>query len=83
MGAGGRSWHGVDQNVRARARGAGPPIRVAPEALRAIPTSDYPTPAQRPLNSRLSTEKLRRHFGLTLPHCTVGVNLMLDEVLSR
>jgi dTDP-4-dehydrorhamnose reductase len=77
------SWHGYAQHVIERARAAGLPIRVAPEALRAIPTSDYPTPAVRPLNSRLSTEKLRRHFGLTLPHWTVGVNRMLDEVLSR
>ncbi|MFM8667383.1 MAG: dTDP-4-dehydrorhamnose reductase [Betaproteobacteria bacterium] len=77
------SWHGYAHHVIERARAAGLPIRVAPEALRAIPTSDYPTPAVRPLNSRLSTEKLRRQFGLTLPHWTVGVNRMLDEVLSR
>ncbi|MFM8636916.1 MAG: sugar nucleotide-binding protein, partial [Betaproteobacteria bacterium] len=77
------SWHGYAQHVIERARAAGLPIRVAPEALRAVPTSEYPTPAVRPLNSRLSTEKLRRQFGLTLPHWTVGVNRMLDEVLSR
>jgi dTDP-4-dehydrorhamnose reductase len=77
------SWHGYAQHVIERARAAGLPIRVQPEAVRAIPSSEYPTPAVRPLNSRLSTEKFRRHFGLALPHWTVGVDRMLDEVLSR
>ena len=32
-----------------------------------IATTDYPTPAQRPANSRLDNEKLRRVYGLELP----------------
>lgn len=35
----------------------------APE-LEPIRTSEYPTPARRPANSRLSTEKIQRHFGV-------------------
>lgn len=81
--AGETSWHGYAQHVIERARAAGLPIRVTPGAVRAIPTSDYPTPAVRPLNSRLSTDKVRQSFGLTLPHWTVGVDRMLDEVLAR
>ena len=46
-------------------------------------TSAYPTPAQRPLNSRLSTAKLQRAFGLHLPHWQSGVDRMLTEVLGR
>ena len=80
--AGETSWHGYAQHVIEAARARGLPIRVKAENLRAIPTADYPTPAVRPLNSRLSTDKALRHFGLTLPHWTQGVDRMLDEVLK-
>ena len=58
-------------------------MRVAPDAIHSIPTSDYPTPAARPLNSRLATHRLQQAFGLTLPHWQVGVERMLTEVLGR
>ena len=32
-----------------------------------IPTSAYPTPARRPLNSRLDCSSLTSHFGITRP----------------
>jgi len=76
------SWHGYAQHVIETARARGLPVRVKPDAVRAIPSSEYATAAARPLNSRLSTEKIRRTFGLTLPHWTLGVNRMLDEILT-
>lgn len=75
------SWHGYARFVIEWARAHGQPIRVAPDALRPIPTSQYPTPATRPLNSRLSTQKLQQAFGLRLPHWQTGVERMLREVL--
>ncbi len=75
------SWHAYAQHVIEFARARGLPIKVSPEQVLAIPTSDYPTPAQRPLNSRLSTAKLQEAFGLHLPHWQVGVERMLDEIL--
>ena len=39
-----------------------------PANLVAIPSSEYPTPAQRPHNSRLDVSKLERVFGLQLQH---------------
>lgn len=81
--AGETSWHGYAQHVIETARQRGLAIRVSPEGVRPITTAEYPTPAVRPLNSRLSTDKVRRTFGLTLPDWKVGVNRMLDEVLAR
>ena len=46
-----------------------------------IATSAYPTPARRPLNSRLDTRKLQTTFGLTLPPWQAGVARMLAETL--
>lgn len=38
---------------------------LAVPVVRPIPTSEYPTPARRPANSRLDTGKLRREYGVT------------------
>jgi dTDP-4-dehydrorhamnose reductase len=82
--AGGETnWHGYASFVIEWARRHGVPIKVAVDAIKAIPTSAYPTPAARPLNSRLDTHKLQAAFGLTLPHWELGVERMLTEVLSR
>ena len=78
--AGETSWHGYARHVIEFARAAGQPIRVAPEAVVAVPTSAFPTPAKRPGNSRLNTRKLRDAFGLALPPWQVGVERMLTEV---
>lgn len=76
------SWHGYARHVIEWARARGHALRVAPEAILPIPTRAYPTPAQRPLNSRLDTRKLRRAFDLKLPHWQPGVDRMLSEVLG-
>ncbi len=77
------SWHAYASFVIEWARAAGQPIRVAPEAIRPIPTAEYPTPARRPLNSRLATDKLQQAFGLQLPDWQHGVSRMLTEILGR
>ena len=77
------SWHGYASHVIDFARTAGLPVKVAPGAIEAVPTSAFPTPAKRPLNSRLDTAKLRGRFGVVLPDWRHGVDRMLTEVLGR
>ncbi len=77
------SWFDYARFVIEWARAQGVAIRVAPEAIEAIPTTAYPTPAQRPLNSRLSTAKVQHAFGIRLPHWQPGVARMLAEHLGR
>lgn len=78
--AGETSWHGYARHVIEFARAAGQPIKVAPQDITAVPTSAFPTPAKRPGNSRMNTEKLRSSFGLALPSWQAGVERMLTEV---
>jgi dTDP-4-dehydrorhamnose reductase len=79
--AGETSWHGYARHVFAKAREAGVALKVAPEAVEAVPTTAYPTPARRPLNSRLDTARFRAAFGLVLPDWQIGVDRMLAETL--
>lgn len=81
--AGGETdWHAYARFVIDYARAAGQTLRVKPECIEPIPTSAYPTPARRPLNSRLDTRKLQTAFGLHLPHWQAGVERMLAELLG-
>jgi dTDP-4-dehydrorhamnose reductase len=81
--AGVTTWHAYATLVIEWARARGLPIKVAADAISAVPTTAYPTPAQRPLNSRLDTRKLQRTLGLTLPPWQQGVQRMLAEVLNQ
>lgn len=74
------SWHGYAEHVIAWARRHGQDLKV--QTVEAIPTRAYPTPAQRPLNSRLDTTRLREAFGLHLPPWQSGVERMLTEFLG-
>jgi len=80
--AGETSWHGYARRVIARAIGLGQVLKAGPDAVQPIPTSQYPTPAQRPLNSRLDCCRLQQAFGLVLPPWEQGVDRMLTEVLA-
>lgn len=77
------TWHEYASMVIDYARDSGVGIKVARDAIHAVPTSAFPTPAQRPHNSRLSTEKLKHTFNLTLPDWKVGVARMLAETLEK
>jgi len=55
----------------------GPACRV-----RAIQTSEYPTRARRPQNSRLDCSKLDRVFGIRLPPWETSLRACLDQLLS-
>ena len=48
--------------------------------LNAIPTSAYPTPAARPLNSRLDCESTRKVFSIDRPDWKKGLKTVLSEM---
>ncbi len=50
--------------------------------LRPVASADYPTPACRPLNSRLSTERLRREFALDPRPWQEAVGEIVDALVA-
>ncbi|WP_130900031.1 dTDP-4-dehydrorhamnose reductase [Pseudomonas sp. Sample_11] len=79
--AGEVSWHGYASHVIDFAKANGEALAV--KEIKSIETVAYPTPARRPLNSRLDTQKLRDNFSLHLPDWQSGVTRMLREVLNK
>ena len=79
--AGEVSWHGYASHVIDFAKAQGEELAVT--TVNPIETTAYPTPARRPLNSRLNTQKLRDNFSLHLPDWQSGVTRMLREVLNK
>jgi dTDP-4-dehydrorhamnose reductase len=75
------TWHGYASHVIAQAKVMKPELDWKVADIASVPTSAFPTPALRPLNSRLCTNKLQQDFGLVLPHWSQGVNRMLAEIL--
>ena len=69
------SWFGFASAIAERLRAQGK--RCA--ELLPIPSSDYPTPARRPLNSRLDGERLEQEWQISLPHWEQA----LDACLAR
>jgi dTDP-4-dehydrorhamnose reductase len=78
--AGETSWHGYARFVLDCAAKSGRALKASPETVDPVATSAFPTPAQRPHNSRLNTAKLRSAFGLQLPAWQQGVARMLAEI---
>lgn len=76
------SWHGYASYVLDFAQRAGLTLKVSPEGIVPVPTSAFQTPAKRPHNSRMNTEKLQDTFGLYLPNWEKGVERMLTEILD-
>ena len=82
LAAGGETnWNLYAKHVLAQAQQAQPAIKLKAIEVAPVPTSDFPTPAVRPHNSRLDTRKLQTTFGLTLPPWQQGVARMVAEIL--
>jgi dTDP-4-dehydrorhamnose reductase len=69
------SWFGFAQAIGEALRQQGKPCA----ALLPIPSSDYPTPAARPLNSRLDCSRLQRDWGVSQPDWQTALCECLTE----
>lgn len=79
------SWHGFSQEIIRlyqqiqEARNL-PRLKLTVENVDQINTVDYPTPARRPLNSRLATEKLERLISRQLPSWNVALADVINTI---
>ena len=71
------TWFGYAQRLFKTARRLGLPLALPPEGLQPVPSSEYPTPARRPANSRLDCNKFQETFGLTLPGWEEDVDMLV------
>jgi dTDP-4-dehydrorhamnose reductase len=74
--AGVTSWHGFAQAIQSL---ESPNNTHTSAHLLAIASSEYPTPAQRPSNSRLNNDKLERVFGLRLQDWGTALALCMEQ----
>ncbi len=77
--AGECSWFDYAQFVFELAKQKGQSLAI--QKVNAIETTAYPTPAKRPLNSRLNTNKLQANFKIHLPNWKLGVAQVLEEII--
>lgn len=74
--AGETTWHGFAAAIFAGWARRGHRV----PRLEPITTAQYPTPAQRPQNSRLDCSKIARAFGVRLPPWQASLERCLDEL---
>jgi dTDP-4-dehydrorhamnose reductase len=79
------SWYGfsceiINQYNRLIAEKNWPALKTQLDSIVAITTSDYPTPAARPANSRLHNTKLKQTFGVELPSWQQGLGDVMQKL---
>ena len=82
------SWHGLAVFAIETAATCGEGIEVKSENILPIPATDYPVPARRPHNSRLSNAKLKKAlsemaFTTQYPHWQEQVEAYVKEYVSN
>jgi dTDP-4-dehydrorhamnose reductase len=71
------SWCGFAREIFAQASER---FGLSQPQVKPIPSSAYPLPARRPMNSRLSSDKLESAFGVQLPSWEQGVALVFETL---
>ncbi|NOU10301.1 MAG: dTDP-4-dehydrorhamnose reductase [Nitrospira sp.] len=75
------NWCDYARFVVSGALALGKSLKLLPDSIRAIASSEYPLPAKRPANSRLDTQKLRSRFEVELPDWQSGIRHILQQIV--
>ncbi|MBC8409631.1 MAG: dTDP-4-dehydrorhamnose reductase [Rhodobacteraceae bacterium] len=76
---GNTSWYGFSQYLLEEGQSIVDGLSRHSIDLNPIATSQYPTPAKRPQNSLLNTNKIRQEFGVVMPKWQVHVDRFLNQ----
>ncbi len=77
------NWCDYARFVVSGALALGKSLKLSPDSIRAIASSEYPLPAKRPANSRLDTQKLRSRFEVELPDWQSGIRHILQQIVVK
>ncbi len=76
------SWYGFAAQIFDEARNRGLTLALKEGNLGQIPSIEFPTPATRPQNSRLSLEKIESKFEMVMPTWQSQLSLTIEEWLD-
>ncbi len=76
------TWHAYAQHVIGLGHAQGLALKAQVSDVHPIRTEDYPLPAPRPRNSRLSTQKFETTFGLRLPPWQAGLPPVIEKAAT-
>lgn len=77
------SWHEFSQEIFRLAKESGMQLSIDTEKVYPISTSAYPTPATRPLNSRMEVAKLEKSLNIQMPCWQSQLSQTLSEYLEK
>jgi len=75
------NWHEFACAIFKQAKANG--INIKANDIKPVPSSAYPTPAKRPLNSRLSLNKLQSNLGINMPTWQDGLTAFFAAKLAN
>jgi len=76
------TWHGIAVAAVEAALVTGAALKLTPSSIAAIPASEYPLPAPRPANSRLSVDRVEEVFGIRCPDWRAHLARIVSELLK-
>lgn len=77
------SWYDYARHIVTMANKAGVATRTSPDHIYPVSSDAYPTPAKRPVYSRLNTQKIENRFQITLPFWRDEVDRCVASILSE
>lgn len=73
------NWCDFARAIMTEARELGVALKIEAERVKPIPTSEYPAPAPRPLNSRLDVSRIEQSLGLVMPDWRQALQLTVRD----
>jgi len=77
------NWYEIAKFVLEESQLLGTKLRVSPDMVQPVPSTAFPTPAIRPANSLLDSQKIKTTFGVNLPPWQEDVRKFVKEMSKK